>query len=185
MSFGEETPNIGNIYTVEVLIVNPNDLYISVRSEHGSVTQQQQTVIDGGFRTTGSDEHNDCSHSSTAQMGLSHTHGVACSCLWIATLKRRALCMHVLLSTCGLCPVGLVLMREGNKNRQFLPVRTYKIGLVQRNPGNRLIHSQRKKSLRARHPSYSARIELKHRFRTAFLCRRSYKALAKSARTKR
>ena len=50
--------------------------------------------------------------------------------------------------SCGICPVSCVLVREGNKNRQILPVRTYwyKIGIIQRNPGNRLIHSQRKKN---------------------------------------
>ena len=30
MSFGEETQNIRNINTIEVMIFNPNDLYISV-----------------------------------------------------------------------------------------------------------------------------------------------------------
>ena len=88
MSFGEETPNIGNINTVEVLIFNPNGLYISVHSARGSVTHSssRDTGIDGALRTAGSDEHNYCNHSSTAQMGMSHTHGVACSCLWAAAL---------------------------------------------------------------------------------------------------
>ena len=53
--------------------------------------------------------------------------------------------LHVLLSTRGICPVGCAFVREGNKSRQILPVRTYKIGLIQRNPGNRLIHSRREK----------------------------------------
>ena len=38
VSFGEETQNIGNNNTVEVLILNPNDPYISVHSERESVT---------------------------------------------------------------------------------------------------------------------------------------------------
>ena len=38
VSFGEETQNIGNIHTVEVLIFNRNDLYISGHSERGFVT---------------------------------------------------------------------------------------------------------------------------------------------------
>ena len=39
MSFGGETQNIGTINTVvEVLTFNPNDPYISVHSERGSVT---------------------------------------------------------------------------------------------------------------------------------------------------
>ena len=33
MSFGEETKNIGNINTVEVLIFKSNDLYIYVHSQ--------------------------------------------------------------------------------------------------------------------------------------------------------
>ena len=79
MSFGEETQNIGNINAVEVLIFNPNDPYISVHCERGSVTHSSRdTGVDGGLRTADSDEHNYCSHSSTAQMGVSHTHGVAC-----------------------------------------------------------------------------------------------------------
>ena len=41
--------------------------------------------------------------------------------------------------------LGCVLVREGNKTDKKLPVRTYKIGLIQRNPGNRLIHSRREK----------------------------------------
>ena len=39
---------------------------------------ERDTGIDGGLRTTDSDEHNYCSHSSTAQTGLSHTPAVAC-----------------------------------------------------------------------------------------------------------
>ena len=42
VSFGEETQNIGNMNTI-ALIFNPNDPCISVQSELGSVTQQQQT----------------------------------------------------------------------------------------------------------------------------------------------
>ena len=49
VSFGEETPNIRNINTVEVVIFNPYDPYISVHSEHGSVTHSssRDTDIDG------------------------------------------------------------------------------------------------------------------------------------------
>ena len=70
--------------------------------------------------------------------------------------------LHVLLYTCGVCP-GLCSLERATKTDKILPVRTYKIGLMQRNPGNRLIHSQRKKNLSACHASYSARIELKPR----------------------
>ena len=82
MSSGEETQNIRNVNTVEVLIFNPNDPFISVDSKRGSVTHSSSrdtcSDIDGGLRTADSDEHNYCSHSSAAQMGVSHTHGVPC-----------------------------------------------------------------------------------------------------------
>ena len=77
MSFGEETQKIGNINTAKVLIFNSNDLYISVHTERGSVTHSSSRDRYGGLRTADSDEHNYCSHSSTAQKGVSHTHGVA------------------------------------------------------------------------------------------------------------
>ena len=80
MSFGEESPKIGNIDTVEVLIFNPNDPYISVHSKRGSVTHSssRDAGIDGGSRTAGSHGHDHCSHSSTAQMSVSQMQGVAC-----------------------------------------------------------------------------------------------------------
>ena len=78
VSFGEKTQSIRNMNTVEVLIFNPNDPYISVHNKRGSHTQQQQTAIRCGLQTSDSDEHNYCRHRSTTQMGMSHTHGVAC-----------------------------------------------------------------------------------------------------------
>ena len=79
VSFGEGTQNIININTVEVLIFNPNDPYTSVHSKRGCVTHNSsRTGIRCGLRTADSDEHNYCSLNSTAQMGVSHTHGVAC-----------------------------------------------------------------------------------------------------------
>ena len=89
---------------------------------------------------------------------------------------------------CLLMVYVLWAVREGNKKRQILPVRTYKIGPIQRNPGNRLVHSPRKIFFESppRKLQCSNRAQnLDHRFRTAFLCRRSVKVLAKSARTKR
>ena len=74
---------------------------------------------------------------------------------------------NVVLSACVFCclPVvyvlGCVLVREGNGNRQTLPARTHKIGPIERNRGYCLIHSQRKQTWRARHPSHRARIEIK------------------------
>ena len=50
-------------------------------------------------------------------MGVSHTNGVACWCLWAAALYRRALCMF------GCLPVvyvlGCVLMRGQQKQTKF------------------------------------------------------------------
>ena len=37
-------------------------------------------------------------------------------------------------------------LERATKIDKFLPVRTYKLGLIQRNPGNHLVHSQRKKN---------------------------------------
>ena len=79
--FGEETQNIGNIVTVEVLILNPNDPYIPVHKvsvDLSHIAAAETGTIDGGLRTADSDEHNFCNHSSTAKMGVLHTHGVAC-----------------------------------------------------------------------------------------------------------
>ena len=67
VSFGEETQNIRNTNTVEVLIFNPNDPYIPSTV---SVDLPHTAAADTGY--------NYCSHSSTSQMGVSHTHGVAC-----------------------------------------------------------------------------------------------------------
>ena len=52
---------------------------------------------------------------------------------------------------------------RATKTDQALPVRTYRVRLHAENPRNRLIHSQRKKTLSACHASYSARMELKLR----------------------
>ena len=51
--------------------------------------------------------------------------------------------LHVRLSTFGKCP-GLCAHDKATKTDKILPVRTYKIGLVPINPGNRIIHSRRK-----------------------------------------
>ena len=41
--------------------------------------------------------------------------------------QRCNVVLSALLSTCGTCPMGCALVREGNKNRQILPVRTYQV----------------------------------------------------------
>ena len=97
-----------------------------------------------GLRTADSDEHNYCRHSSTAQMGVSDAR---CCLLTLKDGSVVTSCsLHVLLSACGVCPGLCVLVREGNKNRQNLPVRTYRVRPHGENPGNRLINSQRKKN---------------------------------------
>ena len=89
--------------------------------------------------------------------------------MWPADRYERQRCNVVPLHVCSvvylwyICPVGCVLVREGTKTDYFYRyVSTrYKIGVIHRHPGNRLIHSQRKKTLAARHGNYSARLDLK------------------------
>ena len=156
VSSGEETPNIGNINTVEVLIFNPNGPYLSVHSGRGCVAAAE-TDIDDGLRTAGSNEHNCCSHISTVQMGLSHDR--CCLLILMGGRVVTSCSLHILLSTCGI----YVVMRGHQKQITFTG--TY----VQNRP-----HTEKpgkstyplpaeKKLLRARHSSYSARIELKPR----------------------
>ena len=58
MSFGEETPNIGNINTVEVrYLIHTTLTFPSTVSVDLLHTAAAQTGIDGGLRTAGSDEH--------------------------------------------------------------------------------------------------------------------------------
>ena len=123
-----------------------------------SHTAAADTGIDGGLRTAGSDKHNYCSHSRTAHMDGLVTHARCCLLMLMGGSVVTPCSLHVLLSTRGICPVGRALVIESNKKTNFTS--TYdKIGLIQGNPGNRLIYSQRKKTLRARHASYnSARI---------------------------
>ena len=60
--------------TFEVLIFNPNGPNISVQSVRGSVTQQQQRQVD--LVDYGPQAPTNTSKSSTAQTGVSRTHGV-------------------------------------------------------------------------------------------------------------
>ena len=175
VSFGEATHNIGNINTVGVLIFNPNDPYISVHSERGSVTHSssRDTGIDGELRTADSDGHNYCATAVQSRWAC-HTRTV----LLVGAYGRQR-CKVV---TCACSVVYLWYMSwavcswEGTKTDKILPVRTYKIGLIQRNPGNRLIHSRRKNICIWEHATRATVLgsskNLDHRFRTAFLCRR-------------
>ena len=135
-----------------------------------------------GLRTADSDEHNYCRHSSTAQMGVSHAR---CCLLTLKDGSVVTSCsLHVLLSACGVCPGLCVLVREGNKNRQNLPVRPYRVRPHGENPGNRLIHSRKKKKLWA--PATRATVlgsssNLDQRVRKGFPYRRSFRILPKSA----
>ena len=54
-------------------------------------------------------------------------------------------------------------LERATKTDKILPVRTYGVRPHAENPGNRLTHSQQKKTLSACHASYSARMELKFR----------------------
>ena len=75
---------------------------------------------------------------------------------------------NVVLSACSVVYLwcmswAVCSLERATKTDKMLPLRTYKVGRIQRNPGNRLIHSRKKKTLSARHAIYSARIELKPR----------------------
>ena len=78
-------------------------------------------------------------------MGVSHTHGVACLCFMGGSVVTSC-SLHMFCCLPVVYVRWAALVREGNKNRRILPARTYKTGSIQRNPGNRLIHSQRKKN---------------------------------------
>ena len=57
---------------------------------------------------------------------------------------------NVVLSACSVVYLwcmswAVCSLERATKTDKILPVRTYKIGLIQRNPGNRLIHSRREK----------------------------------------
>ena len=56
MCAGQNTQNVGNIRTVEVLVFNPNGPYIYVQNVRGSVTQQSQRQVDSEIRPAGSDK---------------------------------------------------------------------------------------------------------------------------------
>ena len=45
VSFGKETQNVENINTVEVLTFNPNDPYISIHDERGSITHSSSRQV--------------------------------------------------------------------------------------------------------------------------------------------
>ena len=59
MCLGQETPNVREIRTVEVLIFNPNGPKFPSRvCVDLSHIEQQQREVGGGLRTAGSDKHN-------------------------------------------------------------------------------------------------------------------------------
>ena len=163
MSFGEETQNIRNINTVEVLTLTPNDLYISVHSKRGCVTHSSRSIsrpgISCGLRTAGSDEHNYCSHSSTAEMGVKYIRTVLPADAY--GRQRRPLCMFCCLPVVYV--LGCVLVREGNKNRQKNTGTYVQNRPHTEKPRKSIYPLPKKKTLSARHASYSARIELKPR----------------------
>ena len=129
MSFEEETQNIRNINTVAVLIFNSNDPYISSHSMRGCVTHSSSRPgIRCGLRTADSDEHNYCSHSSTAQMGVTYIRTVL-----PAYAYGRQRC-NVVLSACSVVYLwyrswAVCSLERATKTDNFLPVRTYKIGV--------------------------------------------------------
>ena len=103
-----------------------------------------------------------CSHSSTAQMGVTYIRTVL-----PADAYGRQRC-NVVLSACSVVYLwcmswAVCSLERATKTYKILPVRTYRVRPHAENPGNCLTHSQRKKTLSACHASCSARMELKPR----------------------
>ena len=88
-----------------------------------SHTAAAETGIDSGLRTAASDEHNYCSHSSTAQMGV--THAQCCLLMLMGGSVVTSCSLHVLLSACGTCS-GLYARERGQqkKKKNYRYVRT-------------------------------------------------------------
>ena len=100
MSFGEKTQNIKNIITVEVLIlIQMMIIFPCTVSVYLSDTTAAEIGLRCGLRTADSDEHYCCRHSSTAQMGVSHTQ--CCLLMLMGGSVVTSCSLHVLLSTCG------------------------------------------------------------------------------------
>ena len=116
VSFGEATHNIGNINTVGVLIFNPNDPYISVHSERGSVTHSssRDTGIDGELRTADSDEHIYCTWPQQYSAHGRVTHARCCLLMLMGGSAKTSCSLHVLLYACGVCP-GLCARERATK----------------------------------------------------------------------
>ena len=79
---------------------------------------QQQRQVWWIIWTADSDEHNYCSHSSTAQMDVAHTHGFCLLMMLMGGSVVTSCSLHVLLSPV-VYVLGCVLVKEGYKNRQF------------------------------------------------------------------
>ena len=116
------------------------------------------------LRTADSDEHNYTVATAVQRRYGCVTHARCCLLMLMGGSIVTSSSLHVLLSTCGVCPGLCAREREGNENSQNF-TGTY----VQNRP-----HTEKprkssyplppeKKLLRARHASYSARIELKPR----------------------
>ena len=119
------------------------------------------------------------SHSSTAQMGVSDTHGVSCWYLCTAALWRCALYMFCCLSVVYVL-VDCVLVREGNKNRQNFTGRYVKNRHHTEKPGKSSYPFPKKKlwAPATRATVHGSSSNLDDRFLTAFLCRCRFRVLA-------
>ena len=140
MSFGQEKQNISNINTVKVLIFNPIDPYISVHSKRGSVTHSSSRDRDKMWITDRKTPMNTTTLATAVQRRW------ACDTRTVlpAEAYGRQRC-NVVLSTCSVVYLWCVSWAVCSLERATKPVRTYKVGLIQRNPGNGLIHSRKKK----------------------------------------
>ena len=97
-------------------------------------------------------------HISTAQTGVSHTHGVACRCLRTAASKRCALSLLSVIYLVRTC-LGCVFVKGLNAD-DILPVCTYKITPLVLKPGKTSYpRPPTKKTFSACHALHTARIE--------------------------
>ena len=104
----------------------------------------------------------DLSHTAAAETGMvDYGPQTPMNTTTVATAVQRRWAFHtrtvlradaygrqrcnVVLSTCSVVYLWCVSWAVCSLERATKPVRTYKVGLIQRNPGNGLIHSRKKK----------------------------------------
>ena len=102
------------IRIIDAKVLNPNGPNVFVQNGDAAHSSSKKQVIDYLYEA-GPENKKATSHSSsTAQIDVPHTHGVACWCCWAAAFCRRALCVLAVLKAQGgaktdrMLPLGLV-----------------------------------------------------------------------------